>query len=153
MKKILFVFSCCALFAACNNSENKQEGESYYDNSTSDNEISAATRQSEVDTSINDIGTDRTASVPAANEYEKGKNLIATSDCLSCHQVDKKLVGPGYEEVAAKYEFNDKNVEYLADKIIKGGTGVWGQIPMTPHPDITQENAKEMAKYVLSLKK
>ncbi|MCJ8167065.1 c-type cytochrome [Pontibacter sp. E15-1] len=156
MKKILLVFGCCALFAACNNSENKSEGEAYYDNSTSDAEISAATRQSEVDTSINDIGTDRTASVPAATaatDTEKGKNLIAMSDCLSCHQVDKKLVGPGYEEVAAKYEYNDKNVDYLAGKIIKGGSGVWGQIPMTPHPNVSEEDAKEMAKYVLSLRK
>ncbi|WP_161887857.1 c-type cytochrome [Pontibacter russatus] len=183
MKKVLFVFSCCALFAACSNSETQLEGEEYYNNSTSEAEVSAATRQSEVDTSINDIGTDRTATVPAATEetaatedaaaaepaateqpaaaqqtpakedYEKGKNLIAMSDCLACHQVDKKLVGPAYEEVAAKYEMNEKNVAYLADKIIKGGAGVWGQIPMTPHPDLSKEDAQEMAKYVLSLRK
>lgn len=181
MKKVLFVFSCCALFAACSNSDTQVEGEEYYNNSTSEAEMSAATRQSEVDTSINDIGTDRTATVPAATEettaaapdnaaaapadapaaaqtpaqedFEKGKNLIAMSDCLACHQVDKKLVGPAYEEVAAKYEMNEKNVAYLADKIIKGGAGVWGQIPMTPHPDVSKEDAQEMAKYVLSLRK
>ena len=185
MKKVLFVFSCCALFAACSNSENQAEGEEYYNNSTSEAEMSAATRQSEVDTSINDIGTDRTATVPVATDatttdeaattttgaaattapaaaqtkpaagadFEKGKNLIAMSDCLACHQVDKKLVGPAYQEVAAKYEMNDKNVDYLADKIIKGGAGVWGQIPMTPHPDLKKEDAQEMSKYILSLRK
>lgn len=186
MKKVLFVFSCCAIFAACSNSENQVEGEEYYDNSTSEAEMSAATRQSEVDTSINDIGTDRTATVPAAtdatateeeatpasgdaatadapaasqtkpaagDDFEKGKNLVAMSDCLACHQVDKKLVGPAYQEVAAKYEMNDKNVDYLADKIIKGGSGVWGQIPMTPHPDLKKEDAQEMSKYILSLRK
>ncbi|MHA6247743.1 c-type cytochrome [Pontibacter sp. CAU 1760] len=154
MKKILVMFGCIAFMAACSSSESEQEGEEYYSNSTSENELSAATRQSEVDTSINDIGTDRTATVPAATDsYEKGKNLIATSDCLSCHQVDKKLVGPSYQEVAAKYAFNDENVNMLAGKIINGGAGNWGQIPMTPHPDLSQENAQEMAKYVLSLKK
>lgn len=192
MKKVLFVFSCCALFAACSNSENQVEGEEYYNNSTSEAEMSAATRQSEVDTSINDIGTDRTATVPAAtdatatdeaatttsgaaatttgaaatnapaaaqtkpaagDDFEKGKNLIAMSDCLACHQVDNKLVGPAYQEVAAKYEMNDKNLNYLAEKIIKGGAGVWGQIPMTPHPDLKKEDAQEMAKYILSLRK
>lgn len=185
MKKVLFVFSCCALFAACSNSENPVEGEEYYNNSTSEAEISAATRQSEVDTSINDIGTDRTATVPPADEaaatdeteatadnaaattpeapataqtpaqedFEKGKNLIAMSDCLACHQIDNRLVGPAYEEVAAKYEMNEKNVVYLAEKIIQGGAGVWGQIPMTPHPDLSNEDAQEMAKYILSLRK
>lgn len=201
MKKIWLAISCCAFIAACSNSETS-EGESYYDresateapvysDSTSEAEVSASTRQSEVDTSINDIGTDRAPSgTPAAENrtsttttaatantstatntnaaankngaakpaavqenYEKGKNLIATSDCLACHQIDKKLVGPAYQEVAAKYEFNDKNVDYLAGKIIEGGAGVWGQIPMSPHPDLSRENAKEMAKYVLSLKK
>jgi len=189
MKKILVMFSCCALLAACSNSENTQEGEEYYNDSNSDAEASAATRQSEVDTSINDIGTDRTTTAPTTTEtapvttetapatatetapaagqaataakqtapagdnYEKGKNLIAMSDCLSCHQVDKKLVGPAYQEVAAKYEMNDKNVTYLAGKIKQGGAGVWGQIPMTPHPDLSDEDAQEMAKYVLSLRK
>ena len=68
MKKVLFVFSCCALFAACSNSDTQVEGEEYYNNSASEAEVSAATRQSEVDTSINDIGTDRTATAPAATE-------------------------------------------------------------------------------------
>lgn len=187
MKKIFLVFGSCAFMAACGGSDNKVEGEEYYNrdsngevvysDSTSDAEISASTRQSEVDTNLNDIGTDRTAAAPAATDaagskeaatatnaaakdagaaqqnFEKGKNLIAMSDCLACHQVEKRLVGPGYEEVAAKYEMNDKNVDYLAGKIIKGGSGVWGQIPMTPHPDLKQEDAKEMAKYILSLKK
>lgn len=85
--------------------------------------------------------------------YEKGMKLIEMSDCLACHKVEDKLVGPSYQDVAGKYEFNDKNVDYLAQKIIKGGSGVWGQIPMSPHPDLKVADAKEMAKYILSLKK
>lgn len=84
--------------------------------------------------------------------FEKGQKLIEMSDCLACHNIDQKLVGPSYKEVADKYEMNDKNVTYLAQKIIKGGSGVWGQIPMSPHPDLSEGDAKEMAKYVLSLK-
>ncbi|WP_162052451.1 c-type cytochrome [Pontibacter pamirensis] len=190
MKKIWMVISCCTFMAACGSSETT-EGEEYYNrdnteetpvysDANSDAELSAATRQSEVDTSINQIGTDRspevatapatttdaatantstdaaktTAAKPVAQEnFDKGKNLIATSDCLACHQVEARLVGPGYVEVAEKYEFNDKNVDYLAGKIIEGGAGVWGQIPMSPHPDLSREDAREMAKYVLSLKK
>lgn len=190
MKKIWMVISCCTFMAACGGSETT-EGEEYYNrdnaeetpvysDANSEAEVSAATKQSEVDTSINEIGTDRepevatapatttgaatsnagtnaktTAAKPAAAQqnFEKGKNLIATSDCLACHKIDQKLVGPAYEEVAAKYELNDKNVDYLAGKIIDGGAGVWGQIPMSPHPDLSRDNAKEMAKYILSLRK
>lgn len=201
MKKIWMVISCCTFMAACGSSETT-EGEEYYNrdnteetpvysDANSEAEASAATRQSEVDTSINQIGTDRAPEVattpatttttttpattggaatantgtnatkttaaakPAAAQqnFDKGKNLIATSDCLACHKVDQKLVGPAYEEVAAKYELNDKNVDYLAGKIIEGGAGVWGQIPMSPHPDLSRDNAKEMAKYILSLRK
>jgi cytochrome c len=181
MKKIFLVFSSCAFMAACGGSGSGAEGEEYYNrdsdgdevvysDSASEAEISASTRQSEVDTNLNNIGTDRTASSSApatqttagtakasgtaqGDNFEKGKNLIAMSDCLSCHQVEKRLVGPGYVEVAEKYEMNDKNVDYLAGKIIQGGAGVWGQIPMTPHPDLKKEDAAEMAKYILSLKK
>ncbi|AKD02074.1 c-type cytochrome [Pontibacter korlensis] len=161
MKKNLLLLSCLAFVMACNNaSETTEDGAYSADSemdSTSGAAVSASTRQSEVDTNRMDIGNDRTAggaeAVGGQGNYEKGAKLIAMSDCLSCHQEDKKLVGPSYVEVAEKYEFNDKNVDYLAEKIIKGGAGVWGQIPMTSHPDLSQDDAKEMAKYVLSLKK
>ncbi|WP_242918360.1 c-type cytochrome [Pontibacter liquoris] len=163
MKKLIAMLSCCAVLAACsNNNENaagdEKAADQAYNDATSDAETSAAAKQSEVDTSINDIGTSNTGTAETAaagtgDTYEKGKKLIAQSDCLSCHQTQTKLVGPAYEEVAKKYEMNDKNVDYLAQKIIAGGAGVWGQIPMTPHPDLSKEDAAEMAKYVLSLKK
>ena len=64
-----------------------------------------------------------------------------------------KLIGPAYKDVAAKYENTEPNRKMLAEKIIKGGQGVWGEIPMAPHADLTQAQAEAMAMYVLSLKK
>jgi cytochrome c len=86
-------------------------------------------------------------------DYQKGLELIANSDCLTCHKVSDKLTGPSYKEVAAKYENTDENVSLLAGKIIKGGQGVWGPVPMTPHPTISEDDAKQMVKYILLLKK
>ena len=85
-------------------------------------------------------------------DYEKGLTLIAASDCLTCHKVDEKLTGPAYRDVANKYENTEANVKMLAEKIVKGGTGVWGEIPMTPHPAVTPADAEQMVKYILLLK-
>lgn len=81
----------------------------------------------------------------------QGKALTDNSDCKTCHLTTGKLVGPSHTEVAEKYDFTQANVTYLASKIIEGGQGVWGEIPMTAHPDITQAEAEKMAMYVLSL--
>jgi len=78
--------------------------------------------------------------------------LVGKSDCLTCHKVNDKLIGPSYKEVAAKYEPTEENISMLASKIIKGGKGVWGEVPMTPHPQVSEEDAKAMVKYVLLLK-
>jgi len=86
---------------------------------------------------------------PAA-EFKKGADLIAASDCLGCHKIDEKLVGPSYKEVAAKYTTKDEAM--LVTKIMEGGKGNWGEVPMTPHPMVTKEDATEMVKYILSLK-
>ena len=84
-------------------------------------------------------------------DFSRGKELIAQSDCLTCHKEQDKLIGPSYAEVAAKYEETEANVKLLADKIISGGQGVWGQVPMTPHPNVSEEQAEEMVRYILSL--
>lgn len=86
-------------------------------------------------------------------DYQKGLGLIAKNDCLTCHKVEETLTGPGYRAVAEKYAGIDTAVAYLSAKIISGGNGVWGSIPMTPHPGITKEDAEAMAKYILLLKK
>ncbi|RNI31651.1 c-type cytochrome [Rufibacter latericius] len=155
MKKVFLLLSCCAFMAACNsNSGTTNEGSvaSTDADSASSAAMSAANRQSDADTTSQNIGTDRTAG-GGANPHENGAKLIAQSDCTGCHKIDQKLVGPAYEAVAEKYENNDKDTDYLAGKIIQGGKGVWGEIPMTPHPNLSQEDAKQMAQYILSLKK
>jgi cytochrome c len=78
-------------------------------------------------------------------------DLAAKKNCLACHAVDKKLVGPAYKEVAAKYAGQKDAVAKLADKIQKGGVGVWGQVPM-PANQVTPEEAKQLATWVLQQK-
>jgi cytochrome c len=85
-------------------------------------------------------------------DYKKGLSLIGKSDCLTCHKVSEKLIGPAYKDVASKYAGADTAVTYLAGKIIKGGSGVWGTVPMTPHPQISEPDAEQMVKYILLLK-
>src|SRR5688572_24096666 len=81
----------------------------------------------------------------------QGQALVDASDCKTCHHATNKIVGPAHGEVAKKYEFTKANVTMLAGKIINGGSGVWGEIPMSPHPDVSQGDAEKMAMYVLSL--
>lgn len=91
------------------------------------------------------------AAAPSADE-EKGIELIAGNDCLTCHKVNEKSIGPSYTDVANKYNADDATIADLAGKIIKGGSGVWGEVPMTAHPQLSEDDAKIMVKYVLSLK-
>jgi cytochrome c len=83
-------------------------------------------------------------------DYQKGLELVASHDCLSCHTVSEKLLGPSYRSIAGKYD--SSAVSSLAQKIIKGGQGVWGQVPMTPHPQVSKADAEQMVKYILLLK-
>ena len=94
---------------------------------------------------------DTASTTAAAKPEDEGKALVEGADCLSCHKVDSKLVGPSYQDVAAKY--TDADIDHLAQKVIDGGKGVWGDIPMTPHAGLSKENAQKMVKYILSLKK
>ena len=84
--------------------------------------------------------------------YIKGLEKIKASDCQSCHMVERKIVGPSYAEVAAKYESTEENINMLAEKVIKGGVGNWGEVPMPAHPGLSEEDARDMVKYVLLLK-
>jgi cytochrome c len=79
-------------------------------------------------------------------------DLAQKKNCLACHAVDQKLIGPAYKDVAAKYKGQKDAPAKLAEKIQKGGAGVWGQIPMPPNP-VTPEEAKSLAAWVLSLAK
>ena len=89
---------------------------------------------------------------PAPKAALNGEALLATSDCLVCHKLHEKSIGPAYDLVAAKYKPTDANITALADKIIKGGAGVWGDMPMTPHPTLKVDDVKAMVKYILTVK-
>ena len=78
--------------------------------------------------------------------------LATAKNCMACHAVDKKLVGPAYKEVAAKYAGQKDAVDKLAVKIVKGGQGVWGPVPMPANAQVNDAEAKKLAAWVLSLK-
>ena len=136
MKKVFLPLLAFGMLIACNSGSD-----------------SAATGENATDTG------DVIAEEPAATDftsdpnYQKGLEVVAQSDCSTCHDINKKIIGPAYNEVARKYEnAADTTIARLADKIINGGSGVWGQIPMTPHPQISQEDAVTAVKYILLLK-
>ena len=78
--------------------------------------------------------------------------LAAAKNCMACHAVDKKLVGPSYKEVAVRYAGQAGAAERLAVKIIKGGSGVWGPIPMPANAQVSEAEAKRLAAWVLTQK-
>ena len=79
-------------------------------------------------------------------------NLAEKKNCMACHALDKKLDGPAYKDVAAKYADQKDAVAMLATKIQKGGVGVWGQIPMPANPQVSADEAKQLATWVLTVK-
>ena len=135
-KQLVAVFSSAVLLAACGNN-----------------------------TDTKTPPADSTAAAPVAapatssTASDKGLDLIAASDCTTCHKLNKEAtsgasIGPAYSEVAAKYSpAADTTVDRLIKKVISGGSGVWGTVPMTPHPALKPEDVKTMVTYILSLKK
>lgn len=127
MTRILFAFVLFLLFSACGG--NKQEAPATQPDTTP------------------------AATTVADPDVQKGEALIAKNDCLTCHKIDEKLIGPTYREVARKYAgLPDTIVPYLAHKVMKGGTGTWGQIPMAAHPTLSEPDATALVKYVLAQK-
>lgn len=130
MKKYLIVASVINLLAACGsgNSDKKNDSE---------NKVAASE-----DLSQNP-------------DYKAGLALISQPEklCLTCHKIDEKLTGPAYRDVANKYEKTAANIKILAEKVVKGGVGVWGDVIMPPNSNVTLEEAETIVKYILLLKK
>ena len=93
------------------------------------------------------LATAVVATPALANEELAKKNA-----CTACHSIDKKLVGPAYKEVAAKYKGDAKAAAMLEEKVKKGGSGVWGQVPMPANSSVKDEDVKALVKWILSLK-
>jgi cytochrome c len=137
MKKLLLIPVALLALSACNN-----------DSTTETKKEDTATTTTNTNTPPPEVP------ITENPDYKAGLALIAQSDCLTCHSVNDKINGPAYKDVANKYATaGDTIVTHLAKKIITGGAGVWGEVPMTPHPQISQADAEQMVKYVLLLKK
>lgn len=78
--------------------------------------------------------------------------LATSKNCMACHAVDKKLVGPAFKDVAAKYAGDKSAADKLAAKVIKGGAGVWGPVPMPANPQVSEAEAKKLVAWVLAAK-
>lgn len=126
--KFIGVITICLILAGCG-SKTEQKKEDYVANS----------------------GSSEAGKSAAADPIALGEAIIKQNDCNTCHHRTNNLIGPSHKSVAEKYEFTEANVKYLADKITKGGSGVWGQIPMAAHVGLSQEDAEAMARFVLSL--
>lgn len=89
-----------------------------------------------------------TLSMPA----QASQQLAQSKACLACHNIDKKVVGPSFKEIAKKYA-GKKGIEaQLATKVTKGGGGVWGTMPMPANPQVSEAEAKQLVKWILTLK-
>lgn len=86
-----------------------------------------------------------------SGKIANGEKLVSQNDCSACHLKNENLVGPAYDSIANRYAFDYPTVDLLAGKLLTGGTGVWGNTPMTAHPDLSKEEAQDMAYYLLSL--
>lgn len=117
--------------------------------------FSCSSPSDEKKTDAADAATTTEQKPPSASsnpDYDKGLQLVVKSDCLGCHKINEVSVGPAYAAIAAKYEPTDANINLLATKIMQGGKGVWGEVPMAAHPNLSKEDATQMVKYILLLK-
>jgi cytochrome c len=78
--------------------------------------------------------------------------LATAKNCMSCHAVDRKVLGPAFKDVAAKYRDDKGAIDQLAGKIMKGGSGVWGPVPMPANNQVSEADAKKLAAWILSTK-
>jgi len=129
MKKTAIICSIIAVIISCNSSDSSEK------NTTTDSSKETTGLTAEEDP-----------------EVTKGLDLVAKSDCFTCHKIAEPFTGPSYEAVAAKYPDNEQVIDSVSKKIITGGAGNWGTILMTAHPDISEADAKTMVRYILSLK-
>ena len=129
--KFFIILLATALVIACNSSGVKN--------------IKPSDTEASTDSLINSAGQN------VDSPYINAAKLITANDCLTCHRMKDTSIGPSYFAIAAKYHTNEGNVENLAHSIIHGSKGIWGEKAMTPHPNLSQADAKEMVRYILSL--
>lgn len=102
----------------------------------------------------------KNAAVPATKDAaastnpleDKAIEIVGKSDCTTCHKINEASTGPAWKDVAKKYENTDANIKMLVSKVIKGGQGNWGTVPMTAHPNLSEEDVTTIVKYIFTLK-
>ena len=92
-----------------------------------------------------------TAALIAAPAFANA-DLAKAKNCMACHAVDKKLVGPAFKDVASKYAGQADAVEKLSQKVIKGGSGTWGPVPMPANPQVSADEAKQLVQWIMTTK-
>ncbi|MBE7177117.1 MAG: c-type cytochrome [Mucilaginibacter polytrichastri] len=138
IKAAALVFAAAAVIAACGGGQQENAQDQQQQESANESSQPSA-EESKIDLSSNP-------------DFKAGQELVQASDCVGCHKENEKLVGPAYKDVANKYPMGESTVNMLAKKIIEGGTGVWGDAQMTPHPQLSEDDAKKMVKYIMLLK-
>ncbi len=94
----------------------------------------------------------RGAGLVVSGSVLASEDLAKSKGCLTCHAVDKKIMGPAFKDVAQKYSGQPDVQAKLAEKVVKGGGGVWGQVPMPPNPKVSADEASTLVQWILSLK-
>ncbi|WP_295718108.1 c-type cytochrome [Mucilaginibacter sp.] len=141
MKKVFFILCISAVVTACGGNSSSKAG--------GDSTASTKATTADADTVVAKTATDAAGTSTAS----AGEKLLAANDCGTCHKVDTKVIGPAFQDIAKKYEASEANIDMLAKKVITGGSGNWGTMAMTPHAALAESDAKELVKYILSLKK
>ena len=135
MKKVIVILSCSVLAIACGNSNSGKSADTKDTAASSSNTASSS-----------------------GDASEKALEIIGGSDCKTCHKLregdsEGTTIGPAYSKVAAKYApAADTTIDRIVKKIISGGSGVWGSVPMTPHPLLKEEDIRTVVKYVMTIK-
>jgi cytochrome c len=125
--KSLIIFSLILFLTSCGNSSETKE--------------QSATESATAKTEVKDP------------KVANGLELVSKSDCFGCHKLTETSIGPSYAAIASKYKtITPDNMDTLVAQIIKGGSGKWGNVPMTPHPSTSREDAESMVHYIMSIK-
>lgn len=96
------------------------------------------------------LGTALALALLVSNVGFAGQELAQQKGCLACHKVDMKIVGPSFQDIAAKYKGDDSAVAMLVVKVREGGSGNWGQVPMPANPAVSEDDAKALVEWVLA---
>ena len=138
-KRIIIVFCLPVLLSSCGGNAPNQETSN--DTSTVNNPAG---------TKAADSSGTKSSTISIATSTDKGADLIVKNDCRNCHREREKLIGPAFSDVAKRYRASD--IDTLAGKIIKGGSGHWGDAAMSPHPSLALSDAKTIIKFILQYK-